>query len=106
MNEFGIGYLIPNDVSIYHRTLRRKIEDQFNLTGNRELSSPPHITLKYPFQAREIKEVEQVLQNFSATQVKTKWAVKGFNFFQNADNFVIFMDVIPSSATRKARRIW
>lgn len=100
MNEFGIVYLLPRKASNYCRTLRQKIEGAFNLAGN--ISVPPHITIKYRFQAEDTQEVEQILQEFSASQVKTKWTVAGFDFFQDSEKFVIFMDVTPSSAARQA----
>lgn len=54
MKEFGIVYLLPNEISVYHRNLRHKIEDAFNLVGHHELTAPSHITLKYRFAAANI----------------------------------------------------
>ena len=102
LNEFGIVYLLPKTVGNYHRELRLKIEKEFKLTGRTELNAPSHITLKYRFQAEDIQEVEEILQDFSTTQTKTRWSLNGFNYFTNSGSFVIFIDVIPSQETRKA----
>ncbi|MEM7111073.1 MAG: 2'-5' RNA ligase family protein [Chloroflexota bacterium] len=102
MKKFGIGYLVPESASQYQLNLRQKIQTRFNLTGSSKLKSPSHITLKYPFQAEETQAVEQLLQRFSATQPQTKWAIRGFNYFQNGETYVIYMDVIASLAARKA----
>ena len=102
MQEFGIVYLLPDEVSVYHRSLRHKIEDAFNLVGHHDLHAPSHITLKYRFQALNIHEIDHTLETFSLSQAKTKWNIKGFNFFQNAGAFVLFMDVVPSIAARQA----
>lgn len=102
MDEFGIVCVLPEGAGTYHRTLHRKIEEKFNLTGDTELKAPSHITLKYRFQAEAIHEVEQVLQTFSTTQPVTKWSLQGFNYFTNAGNYVIFIDVLPASDVRTA----
>lgn len=102
MDEYGIVYLLPDDIAEYHRQMRGRIEETFNLTGNTELHAPSHITLKYRFQAEEIQEVERVLREFSATQTKTTWLLNGFNYFANSESNVIFIDILPSPDVRIA----
>ena len=102
MYTYGICCLLPDTATSYHDQLWQKIEARFHLTGRTEPGVPAHITLKYPFQAEAIAEVEEVVQAFSAKQTPTQWAVKGFNFFQTANDFVIFMDVFPTPEAQKA----
>jgi 2'-5' RNA ligase len=104
MNEYGIVYLLPDDVAKFHQELRLKIEEKFNLTGQLKPHAPTHITMKYRFQAQEITEVENVLCQFSMNQTPTRWSLKQFNTFVNDNNFVIFIDVEPSPETREAHR--
>ncbi len=102
MNEIGIITLLTEAVRTYHRELRQKIANQFGLDGIANPQIPAHITLKYSFPVEDMDAIEEVVQEFSLSQVKTKWVLKGFNYFINAEKRVIFMDVIPSDDTRKA----
>lgn len=103
MSEYGLVYLPPPVVKEYHLNLRQAIEERFHLTGSLKLNAPSHITLKYRFEAHNnINEVEEILADFSNIQTKTGWSISGFNSFQSPDNFVIFMDVIPTEQMRAA----
>lgn len=102
MTQFAIIYLLPDAASDEHQLLRSKIEQRFRLTGDSNPKTPSHITLKYPFSAENIEEVETVLQRFSQSQSKTRWSLNGFNHFINEEDLVIFIDVKPSKETREA----
>ena len=102
MEQFGIVYLLPETAKTYHKQLRLDIENEFGLTGSTQFTSPSHITMKYPFEAEHIEEVEDILYSFSNSQAQTIWSLKGFGHFINPDFRVIFIDVKPSQATRAA----
>jgi 2'-5' RNA ligase len=102
MNKIGIISLLPDEVRNYHRELRQKIATEFGLDGIANPIIPAHITMKYPFPVEDLDEIEKATQEFCVSQSKTKWRLQGFNYFQNGENPVIFIDVIPSEAIRKA----
>jgi len=102
LTEYGILYLLPENVGRYHRELRLKIERQFNLGGPTEFTVPSHIAMKYRFPVDHLADLETAIETFCRSQVKTKWSLQGYNYFDNSDSFVIFIDVIPSQETREA----
>jgi 2'-5' RNA ligase len=102
MDQFGIVYLLPEPVRKYHEELRLNIERKFNLTGRLTFNAPSHITMKYRFNAASIEAVEEIMLEFSQTQVKTAWTLQGFNFFSDPDPLVIFINVVSATETRTA----
>lgn len=101
MKQIGIICLLPEDVRIYHRELRQMIAEQFHLVGVANPLVPAHITVKYPFPVENPDEIEKAVEEFCVFQSKTRWVLQGFNYFQNTETPVIFIDVIPSEETRK-----
>lgn len=102
MGQFAIVSLLSGEAKHYHEQLRLDLETQFKLRGSTQFPAPSHITLKYRFETDHITAVEEILADFSQKRLKTPWALKGFNYFKNADQFVIFIDVIAAEATRAA----
>ncbi len=102
MTEIAILYLLPEPVASYHCSFRRKIEEQFHLGGPTEFPVPPHITMKYRSLVNNLEQLQGVIQTYCCSQVKTPWKLQGFNYFEKYDQFVIFVDVVPSEETRKA----
>lgn len=100
--ELGIVYLLPQPAADYHLDLWTQIEDKFRLTGNAQPNALAHITVKYHFSAENIEEVERVLETFAGATRQTPWSVKGFNQFVDADNYVIFLDVVATDPVRRA----
>jgi 2'-5' RNA ligase len=101
-DEYAIIYLLPEPARSYHLDLWSKVETKFQLTGRTEPKAPPHITLKYSFEAENLMEVERVLAAFAATSRQTPWSIRGYNHFITPDNYVIFLEVIPTTAVRAA----
>jgi len=100
MEEIGIICLLPEEAGQYYRKLRLKIATEFGLDVNHNV--PAHITVKYRFPVKDIGEIEKAAQDFCRSQAKTKWMLRSFNHFVNPDNYVIFIDAIPSKETRNA----
>ncbi len=102
MNKIGIISLLPDEIRFYQQELRQRIAAEFGLDGIANPPVPAHITIKYPFPIENLQEIEKTVQEFCTAQRKTTWLLQGFNYFQNAENPVIFIDVIPTKAIRKA----
>ena len=102
MTELSLLSLLPENVGNYHRELRLKIEQQFHLGGPIEFPVPSHITLKYRFPVKNMAELESIIQDFCISQNKTEWTLQGFDYFENSNNYVIFIKAVPSERTREA----
>lgn len=77
-----------------HHRLTKEIERQFGLAR----TSPPHVTLKRPFESGSIEMIEDLLENFVKTHRKAQFSFKGFGAFEND---VIYADVkISPEASR------
>lgn len=98
MIEIAIICLLPSEVNTYYQELRQKIAENFDLQVNYEV--PAHITLKYGFPVEDIKEIEEVAEQFFLSRPMTKWYLRDFGFFDNHDKHVVFIDAIPTEDTR------
>jgi 2'-5' RNA ligase len=76
------------------------VETEFQLRGRREPKAPPHVTLKYSFAVENLTTIERRLETFTAAAPRTAWSIRGYNHFITPDNHVIFLEVIPTAATR------
>lgn len=89
---------MPEEIRDYHQELRLKLVSQFGLRVN--LNVPAHITIKYPFLVENEDKIEMVVDTFCDSQTKTEWSLQGFNHFINAENRVVFIDVVSPAETR------
>lgn len=101
-DEYAVIYLLPEPARSYQLDLRLQVENTFGLTGRPQSKTPPHITLKYPFEADDPAEIEQALEEFAASAPPAPWVIRGFNHFTGPDYYVIFMEVFPTPAVRAA----
>lgn len=99
-SEYAIVYLLPEPAWSYYLDLWAKLEREFRLTGDSRPNIPPHITLKYIFSADTVDEVEQALAVFSQETAPAPWSIRGFNHFITPDSYVIFLEVIATTAAR------
>lgn len=91
---------MPEEINSYYQELRLKVAGQFGFDAN--LNVPAHITIKYRFPIEDDGVVEKAVQEFCASQIKTKWMLHDFNYFDNGDDYVVFIDVMASKEVRKA----
>lgn len=75
----------------FYDSLVKDIEETF---GIQPLNSPPHITLKIPFETDDISSVVEILEEFAKEQASVPLTVDGFGQFNNN---VIFMSVDKTS---------
>ena len=91
--RYFIAYTLDGETKTAHEKLTNEIADTFDVF---RLSGyiPPHITLKYPFEAKEINDIEQILASFSLTHNRAPIKIHGFGSF---DEETIFTDVLASA---------
>ena len=93
--KYVIVYLIKGKAKEYYKNLADKIYKKFEVYRFLD-SIDTHITLKYfniLLNDKQVKKIEEVLEDFCKTHKKAKLKLKGIGHF---DNRVIFIDVEPS----------
>ena len=83
----------------FHNKILDDIENKFGLTLVKDDGLPTHITLKYPFQAKNIKELETTINKFTQNHSKAQLFATKFN---NFNHNTIFIDI---QASKKAKSI-
>lgn len=96
--QYLIATLIKGKAKTYQQKLLYKIPKLFRAKRAILRKPPAHITLKYFFETKNIKLVEECIKEFCKSNKKSKYKIKGFNHFRKD---VIFMDIIPSKQMEK-----
>ena len=98
--EYAIVYLLRKEAGNYHKLLVRKLAKRFN--ENYLISSPipSHATLKYPFKAKRLEEIENMLKKFCKKQSPAKIKIRKVKHFREQ---IIYLDL---EFSRKALMIY
>ncbi len=88
--KYFIAYLLSGNAEKRHNFLSCEIEKYFKLIRG----TPPHVTLKSPFETDKIEAVEKILEPFAKKHNKVSLNLTGFGSF---DKDVIYVHVMPSS---------
>jgi len=86
--RYFIGYAFQGNQKDAIDELRKKISKKFDV--HEALRIPPHITLFYPFETKDVKPLERALEEVAASQPKIGLSITGFHSFDEA---VWFLDV-------------
>ncbi len=88
--RLGYAILLPDDA---HNTARRLAVDLYERyrPSNDGLLIPPHVTLKQPFETRELVRCEELLDRLAADTDPFDLVLRGFGTF--AAEGVVFVDV-------------
>lgn len=90
--RYLIAYLIKGEAAFYHKNLSNELANVFGMNPVSQ-RIPPHITLKSPFDARGVGDIDKLLKKFSETHTAVPLALEGFGHF---DHRVVYMDVRAS----------
>ena len=96
--KYFLACNLRGDISTYQKKLVRDIAENFGVILPTKQKLGPHVTLKYSFEAPNIKQLEEMIQNFCASHRKSKMMVGRFNNFRND---VIFLDIELSDEAKK-----
>lgn len=88
--RFVIVSVVKGEAGNFNDNLRKEVLAKF---GAKSSKLPAHFTIKSPFEADNISDLESVLSNFSKTHKSTPYKIKDYDKF---DNRVIFMKVLMS----------
>lgn len=88
--RYVIVSVVKGKAGNFNNNLRKKVFEKF---GAKSSKLPAHFTIKAPFEADDISDLENVLNDFSKNHKSTPYKIKGYDRF---DNRVIFMKVLMS----------
>lgn len=92
--RYVIVSVVKGSAGNFNNNLRKEVFEKF---GAKSSKLPAHFTIKAPFEADDISDLDKVLQNFSKKYKAQDYKIKGYNHF---DNRVIYMDVKMSKESK------
>lgn len=94
--RYVIVSVVKGEAGDFNNNLRKEVFNKFKAKSSK---LPAHFTIKSPFEWEDIRELEEVLENFSKNNKNTKARYK-LNGYDHFDNRVIFMKVDMSKEGR------
>ena len=85
--RYVIVSLVKGPAGNFNNNLRKEV---FRELGAKSSKLPAHFTIKAPFEADDISDLDNLLKEFASKHKSEKYKIKGYNHF---DNRVIYMDV-------------
>lgn len=99
--KVDLVYLLKGKVGRYNQKLIKTVGPKFGENYMVENPLPPHITLKYPFEIKDIKKLEKLLEDFASKRKAPAIEIKGFGNFRR---FVAFLKPILSKSAIKLQK--
>ena len=99
--KYAIFYLIKGEAQKYRDKLVAEVGPKFGERYVLESKLPAHLTLKTPFEIKDIKKIEKIIKEFVKTQKLSKIKIIGFGNFRK---FVTFLDFKFSQETLIAQK--
>lgn len=101
------GYLIEFRVrgyaKRYAKSLIYELGKRFKVRGMTHKNPVPHITLYGPFTTNNEGKMVSEIENVCKKSPKIYFSFRGFNYFNNSANKVIYLDICPSEELKKFR---
>ena len=103
MARYIIEFRFHGNAKKYTKRLIYEIARKFGIKGVTRKKAIPHITLFGPFTTRYEEKMVSEIINVAKKYTLVPFKVKGFNFFDNATNKVIYLDTEPSEELKQLR---
>ncbi len=104
MTHYLIEFRVRGYAKRYAKKVIYDVSRKFKvrgMTGKRKVV--PHITLFGPFTTKNQKKMVNAVQSICEKYDRIFFSYKGFNYFDNKKNKVIYMDIFPSADLKKFR---
>lgn len=85
--RYVIVSVVKGRAGNFNNNLRKEV---FEKLGAKSSKLPAHFTIKAPFEAEDISDLENLLDDFSSKNKSEKYKIKGYDHF---DDRVIYMPV-------------
>ena len=103
MARYMIEFRFHGYAKKYAKRLIYNVARKFGIKGVTRKKVVPHITLFGPFTTRYEKKMVSEVINVAKKYTLVPFKVKGFNFFDNATNKVIYLNIKPSEELKQLR---
>jgi len=80
--KYYIAFIFNGSAARYHQKLVREVGPQFGENKIFDSKNHSHVTLKYPFEADSITEVEEIVKKVAKKHKKSKVIFNGFGNFR------------------------
>lgn len=80
--QLGIALTVPSEVSDFVRDKELYLSEKYHTIGG--LKQPPHVTIKWPFEADDIKPFEEYCKDLAARTVPVQIIYDGYGMFDEA----------------------
>jgi 2'-5' RNA ligase len=96
MAVYHIEFRIRGHAKQYAKTLIYEVGRKFRVRGMTRRHVVPHISLYGPFFTRRQRNVVAEVVRVCSKYERVPFTFKGFNYFDNSTNKVIYLDIAPS----------
>jgi len=103
MKHYLIEFRFHGYAKKYAKRIIYDVGKKFRVKGVTRKKVVPHITMFGPFTTRNEKKMVSAVANVAKNHTLVSFTVKGFNFFDNATNKVIYLDIEPSEGLKQLR---
>ena len=103
MAHYIIEFRFHGYAKKYTKRLIYEVARKFGIKGVTRKKVVPHITLFGPFTTRYEKKMVSEVINVAKKYTLVPFKVKGFNFFDNTTNKVIYLDIEPCEELKQLR---
>lgn len=93
--RYVIVSVVKGDAGCFNNNLRKDVYDKFKARSSK---LPAHFTIKSPFEANDISELENLLSDFCNKEKASTYKIDGYDHF---DDRVIFMKVLMSEESKQ-----
>jgi 2'-5' RNA ligase len=103
MTSYLIEFRVRGYAKRYAKELIFDVGRKFRVRGMTHKNPVPHITLYGPFNTNNEKKVISEIQNLCRKYDRIYFSFRGFNYFNNSTNKVIYLDITPSLELKRFR---
>ncbi len=103
MIHYLIEFRLNGYAKRYAKRLIYDVSKKFKVKGVTRKRAVPHISLFGPFTARYQKKMITEIENIASKYTLVPFRIKGFNYFDNPNNKVIYLDIYPSEELKQLR---
>ena len=103
MKHYLIEFRFHGYARKYAKRLVFDVAKKFRVRGVTHKKVVPHITMFGPFTTRNERKMLSEVANVAKKYTLVPFTVKGFNYFDNPSNKVIYLDIEPSEELKQLR---
>lgn len=103
VSHFLVEFRLHGYAKTYARELIYDVARKFKVHGVTRQGAVPHISLYGPSETKNIGKVAQEVERIGRKYSLVPFKIKGFDYFDNKNNKVVFLDITPSILLEELR---